>query len=40
LQKEVDARVEKLLTEEQRRQLKEMRERGPGGPPKRPGGPG
>jgi spore coat protein H len=42
LQKEVDARVEKLLTEEQRRQLKEMRERGPGGPggpPKRPLGP-
>jgi hypothetical protein len=52
LQKEVDAKVEKLLTEEQRKQLKEMKERGPGGPGGfgppggfggpggRPGGPG
>ena len=31
LQKEVDARLDKLLTEEQRKQFKEMRERGPGG---------
>jgi hypothetical protein len=31
LQKEVDGRLEKLLTEEQRKQLKEMRERGPAG---------
>jgi hypothetical protein len=44
LQKEVDARLEKILNDEQRTQLKEMRERGPrgfgpppGGPP--PGGP-
>jgi spore coat protein H len=40
LQKEVDGRVEELLTPGQRRQLKEMRDRAPGGPPKRPGGPG
>jgi hypothetical protein len=32
LQKDVDARLEKILTEEQRAQLKEMRGRGPGGP--------
>ncbi len=42
LQKEVDARLEKILTAEQRDQLKAMRDRGPGGfgfgPP--PGGPG
>ena len=45
LQKDVDARLEKILTTEQRAQLKEMRQRGPGGfgPPgggRRPGGPG
>ena len=44
LQKDVDARLEKILTSEQRAQLKEMRQRGPGGfgPPgggRRPGGP-
>jgi hypothetical protein len=42
LQKEVDAKLEKILNEEQRQQHKEMRDRGPGGPggfgP--PGGPG
>jgi Spy/CpxP family protein refolding chaperone len=40
LQKEVDARIEKILTDEQKKQLKEMRERGgrPGGRPGRPGG--
>jgi spore coat protein CotH len=31
LQKDVDAKLEKLLTEDQRKQLKEMKERGPGG---------
>jgi hypothetical protein len=36
LQKEVDAKLEKLLTEDQRKQFKEMKERGPGFP----GGPG
>jgi hypothetical protein len=42
LQKEVDAKLEKLLNAEQRQQLKEMRERGPGGfgPPPGRGGPG
>jgi hypothetical protein len=41
LQKEVDARLEKILTEEQREQFKQMRERGPGGfgPPGRGGRP-
>jgi spore coat protein CotH len=44
LQKEVDEKLEKLMTEDQRKQFKEMRDRGPGGfgppggPP--PGGPG
>jgi EF hand domain-containing protein len=43
LQKEVDAKLDKILTSEQKQQLKQMRERGPGGfgpggPP--PGGPG
>src|SRR5437763_9252935 len=33
LQKDVDTRLEKILTAEQTRQLKEMRERGPGGRP-------
>jgi len=43
LQKEVDARLAKILTDEQKKQLKEMREGGrPGGPPpgRGPGGPG
>jgi spore coat protein CotH len=44
IQKEVDGKLEKLLTEEQRKQLKEMRERGPGfpggGPMAIPFGPG
>lgn len=43
LQKDVDARLEKILTSEQQAQFKEMRQRGPGGfgPPggRRPGGP-
>jgi len=38
LQKEVDAKLDKILTKKQKEQLKEMRERGPGGPPDR-GGP-
>jgi hypothetical protein len=35
LQKDVDSRLEKILNDEQRKQLREMRERGPGrfGPP-------
>jgi hypothetical protein len=41
IQKDVDARLEKILTAEQRKQLQEMQERGPGGPggegPDRPG---
>jgi hypothetical protein len=39
LQKEVDARLEKILTAEQRQQLRDMRERGPGGfgPPDKKG---
>lgn len=36
LQKEVDARLDRILTAGQRAQLRQMRERGPG----RPGGPG
>jgi hypothetical protein len=47
LQKEVNARLDKILNDDQRKQLKEMRDRGPGGfgPPGggprggRPGGP-
>lgn len=44
LQKEIDSKLGKILTEEQKRQLKEMRDAfgrgGPGGPPGRgPGGP-
>jgi len=31
LQKETDARLDKILTDEQNKQLKEMRDRGPGG---------
>jgi Spy/CpxP family protein refolding chaperone len=38
LQKDVDAKLEKLLTEEQRKTLKELKERGPGAG--FPGGPG
>lgn len=38
LQKDVDAKLDKLLTDDQKKQLKEMRERGPGaGFPGRPG---
>lgn len=40
LQRDVDARVEKLLTDEQRKALKELKERGPGRGPGGPGGPG
>jgi hypothetical protein len=40
LQKEVDARLDKILTDAQRKQLQDMRRRGPGGPPGGPGGPG
>jgi hypothetical protein len=41
MQKDVDAKLDKILTEEQRTQLKQMKERGPGrfGPGGR-GGPG
>jgi len=38
LQKEVDVKLDKILTDVQRKQLKEMRERGPGG--RGPGGRG
>lgn len=38
IQKDIDAKLEKLLTEEQRKTLKEMKERRPGGG--FPGGPG
>ena len=38
IQKDIDAKLEKLLTADQKNKLKELRERGPGfGPP--PGGP-
>jgi hypothetical protein len=42
LQKEVDAKLERILTDEQRTQLKSMRQRGPGGfsPPGGYGPPG
>ena len=47
LQKETDTKLEKLLTDDQKKQLKEMKERGPMGPggpggrgPGGPGGPG
>jgi hypothetical protein len=36
LQKDVDAKIEKLLTDDQKKAYKELKERGPGGP----GGPG
>ncbi len=40
LQKDVDTRLDKILTDDQKNQMKEMRPpRGPGGPG-RPGGPG
>ena len=38
IQKEIDEKLEKLLTEEQRKQFKEMKDRGPGGGPGGPGG--
>ena len=40
LQKEVDAKLAKILTADQKQQLKEIRERGPGGFGPPPGGPG
>lgn len=41
LQKEVDAKLDKILSAEQKMQLKQMRDRGPGGfGPRGPGGPG
>jgi hypothetical protein len=40
IQKEVDAKMEKLLTEDQKKAYKEMKERGPGRGPGGPGGPG
>ena len=41
LQKDVDAKVAKILTDDQNAELKKMREQGPGGfPGGRPGGPG
>ena len=40
LQKEVDARLKKILTDDQNRQVQQIRERGPGGPGGRFGGPG
>jgi hypothetical protein len=46
LQKEFDAKLDKVLTDEQKKQLKDFRENGPGGPGGRgpggggPGGPG
>jgi hypothetical protein len=36
LQKEADAKLDKILTKKQKEQLKEMRERGPGGPDRGP----
>jgi hypothetical protein len=36
LQKDVDAKLDKILTKKQKEQLKEMRERGPGGPDRGP----
>lgn len=40
LQKDVDAKLDKLLTDEQKAELKKMREQGPGGFPGGPGGAG
>jgi len=39
MQKDVDAKLDKLLTDDQKKQLKEFLERGPGGPGGFPGGP-
>ncbi|HEY1378731.1 MAG TPA: hypothetical protein VGF55_18170 [Gemmataceae bacterium] len=39
LQKEVDARLDRILTADQKARLREMRDRGPGGPGGRRGGP-
>ena len=38
LQKDVDAKMDKLLTDDQKKQLKEMQDRGPGGFPGGKGG--
>jgi hypothetical protein len=41
IQKDVDAKIEKLLTDDQKKAYKEMKDRGPGrGGPGGPGGPG
>src|SRR5205823_1931691 len=40
LQKDVDAKIEKMLTDEQKAQLKQIKEAGAGGFGGRPGGPG
>lgn len=40
LQKEVDTKLDKMLTDEQRAELKKMKEAGPGGPGGFPGGAG
>jgi hypothetical protein len=40
IQKDVDAKLDKLLTAEQKQQLKEMKDRGPGRGFGGPGGPG
>lgn len=38
LQKDVDAKLDKLLTDDQKKMLKELKDRGPGGPGGFPGG--
>ena len=40
LQKETEEKLDKMLTDDQRKQLKEMKERGPGGDRGRPGAEG
>jgi Spy/CpxP family protein refolding chaperone len=40
LQKDVDAKIDKLLTDDQKKTLKELKERGPGRGLGGPGGPG
>jgi Spy/CpxP family protein refolding chaperone len=40
IQKDVDAKIEKMLTDDQKKAFKEMKERGPGRGPGGPGGPG
>ena len=40
LQKDVDAKIEKMLTDDQKKAYKEMKERGPGRGPGGPGGAG